>query len=281
MSPTDSTKSEPERHEGPGVVSTGWLAAQSTFEHRDERKLGPAFLGSAVFHVGLLFLAILALSFQPEAREVPVTPVKYDIVFLEQPGPGGGGGGSPEPAPPKAVEIPEVTPPEPVPVPEVVPEVPPPPVPILVAPIQTNAANVIQASGQNTVSLASYGGGGRGGGVGEGVGNGVGPGEGSGFGGGAFAPGNGVTYPKVLREVRPVYTSEGMRAKTQGEVEIEAVVLADGSVGEVRVVKSLDRQFGLDEEALKAARQWRFTPCTRQGVAVNCKITIVLEFRIH
>jgi protein TonB len=281
MSTTHSSKSAPEQHQGPGVVSTGWLAANSTFEHRDERKFGPAVLASFAFHGGLLFLAILALSFQPEAREVPVPPVKYDIVFLEQPGPGGGGGGSPEPAPPKAVEIPEVTPPEPVVIPEVVPEIPPPPIPVLVAPVQTNAANVIQASGQSTVSLASYGGGGSGGGVGEGKGNGVGPGEGGGFGGGAYAPGNGVAFPRVTKEVRPIYTSEGMRAKVQGEVEIEAVVLTDGRVGDVRVVKSLDRQFGLDEEALKAARQWTFTPCTRAGQAVSCKITIVLEFRIH
>ena len=51
-----------------------------------------------------------------------------------------------------------------------------------------------------------------------------------------------------------------MRAKVQGTVLLECVMLPDGSVGRVDVVKSLDSTFGLDQEAVKAARQWRFRP---------------------
>lgn len=51
-----------------------------------------------------------------------------------------------------------------------------------------------------------------------------------------------------------------MRAKVQGVVLLECVVQTDGSVGDVRILKSLDKVFGLDEEAIKAARQWRFVP---------------------
>lgn len=268
---------------GPGVVATGWLAANSTFEHADERRLGPAFVSSLVAHVVIFLVAVLALSYTPE-REVmpPPPPPEYDVVFLEQLGPGGGGGGSPEPAPPTPIEVPETKPPEPVPV-EVVPEVPPPPrpIPTLVAPIQTNASNVIQASGTTSVAIGEYGDGGRGGGLGPGTGAGVGPGADSGFGGGPAYPGNGILPPGLLVEVKPTYTSEGMRAKVQGEVTVEAVVLENGSVGEVQIFKSLDRQYGLDQAALDAARQWKFTPCKRQGTAVQCKIQIILDFRIH
>ncbi|MCH9011413.1 MAG: energy transducer TonB [Chloroflexi bacterium] len=42
-----------------------------------------------------------------------------------------------------------------------------------------------------------------------------------------------------------------MRAKVQGTVWLEVVVLPDGSVGDVRVDRSLDRDFGLDAEAVK------------------------------
>jgi TonB family protein len=94
-----------------------------------------------------------------------------------------------------------------------------------------------------------------------------------------YQPGGDVSFPRVVREIRPDYTPEGLRAKVQGEVELESVVLPDGSVGDVRVVKSLDRQFGLDEQAVSAARLWRFEPSLRAGQPVPVRITIVLEFR--
>ena len=69
-----------------------------------------------------------------------------------------------------------------------------------------------------------------------------------------YRPGNGVTLPRVLREVKPQYTSDAMRAKIQGTVLLECVVRPDGSVGDVQVLRSLDPTFGLDQEAIKAAK---------------------------
>ena len=62
---------------------------------------------------------------------------------------------------------------------------------------------------------------GSGGGIGPGQGSGLGPGYGGGTGGGAYRPGNGVELPRVLREVRPNYTADAMRAKVQGTVWVE------------------------------------------------------------
>jgi len=278
---TSKTAREP-APQGPGVVSSGWLAAQSTFEHHEDRKLGPAVVSSVVLHVGLFFLVVLLLSYQPARESLPPPPPPdYDIVYLQEPGPGGGGGGSPDPAPPRPIEIPETTPPEPVPV-EPEPEVtPPPPIPILDAPILTNSATVVRATGSNSVALADYGGGGRGRGIGPGTGPGVGPGSGGGTGGGPRRPGSGIAWPVPIRQPPPTYTSEGMRAKVQGIVVLDAVVLESGRIGDVEIVKSLDRQHGLDEAAIAAAKLWEFRPCTQQGEPVPCKITIELEFRIH
>ena len=94
----------------------------------------------------------------------------------------------------------------------------------------------------------SRGSGGRGGssgtgqgtGIGSGDGAGLGPGQGGGVGGGAYRPGNGVSPPRLLREVKPQYTAEAMRAKIQGTVWLEVVVQPDGTVGDVRITKSLD-----------------------------------------
>ena len=85
---------------------------------------------------------------------------------------------------------------------------------------------------------------------------------------GVFRPGGGVTAPKVTKEVRVSYTPDAMRAKVQGGVALEAVVRADRTVGEVRVIHSLDMRYGLDDEAVKALKQWQFTPGQKDGAAV-------------
>ena len=90
----------------------------------------------------------------------------------------------------------------------------------------------------------------------------------------------GLQWPRVVREIRPSYTAEAMRAKIQGSVEMEVIVARDGTVGSARVTKSLDKD-GLDRAALIAARYWHFTPGTRNGVAVSMQVTLVLEFRLH
>ena len=82
--------------------------------------------------------------------------------------------------------------------------------------------------------------------------------------------GNGVETPKLIREVKPQYTAQAMRAKIQGEVLLECIVMPDGSVGNIRVVRSLDAAFGLDQEAIKAARQWRFQPGTHKASRFRC-----------
>jgi len=66
--------------------------------------------------------------------------------------------------------------------------------------------------------------------------------------------------PAVIREVRPRYTADARKAKIQGSVVVEFVVAPDGTVDDVRVVESLDREHGLDDEAVKAAKQWLFVP---------------------
>src|SRR5436309_14528701 len=61
-----------------------------------------------------------------------------------------------------------------------------------------------------------------------------------------YVPGDGVSLPVVSKEVKPTYTPEARAAKIQGQVLLEAVVLADGTVGATNVLRSLDTEFGLD-----------------------------------
>jgi TonB family protein len=272
------------------------------FERKPER-MGGALVSSVGVHVaGALFVLLMTLYGPKPQIPSPLTPdrLNRDIVWLTAPGPGGGGGGGGNQmkAPPRKAELPgkeKITVPA-TKLPEVVPTPKPPDPPPaeqqLTIPAKTlgdaqqTAVGAIE--GTNAAATLSQGPGtgggagtGTGGGIGPGQGSGLGPGWGGGSGGGAYRPGNGVELPRVLREVRPNYTADAMRAKVQGTVWVEAVVQADGTVGQARVVRSLDSTFGLDEEALKAARQWRFAPGTRFGQPVAVLVTIELTFTLR
>jgi protein TonB len=264
----------PRSHTG-AVVASGWLA-EGVYDH-PRRKIGRALAASLTLHAGFAASLIVALTIAPgSVLEPPITRPDANLIFLRQEGPGGGGGGSPSPAPPKRLEVPQHQPAAVVPIP--VPE-PPQPLPALDAPIQTNTSALLQASGTSVISLADWGGGGKGRGIGSGTGDGVGPGEERGWGGGAPAPGNGITWPVEIIRVQPKYTTGAMREKIQGKVILEVVIREDGTVGDVRVIKSLDPS--LDAAAIAAARQWKFKPAMRDGKPVAVRVQMELEFRLH
>ena len=110
---------------------------------------------------------------------------------------------------------------------------------------------------------------------------GSGDGPGTSIGDGPHALGPGVSTPIPIHQVKPQYTANAMRAKVQGLVTVECVVLPDGTVGNVRVIRSLDRQFGLDEEAIAAAKRWRFKPGLMNGKPVPVAISIELTFTLR
>jgi TonB family protein len=268
-----------------------------SFEHPQSR----VGVGASVLsHVAMALIAFAVMRYQPEAQvlDVPEEKLPNEIVWLNTPGPGGGGGGggNKAPEPPKKIELPgkeKIT----VPVPrEPEPKLEPPPeepkpLEELNIPAKSMAhaeqilPGAVQSVAPETTSLGSGSGGGAGTGEGTGSGSGRGSGLGEGFGGGtgggAYKPGNGVSTPRLLQEVKPQYTADAMRAKVQGSVWLECIVMPDGSVGAVRVTKSLDSVFGLDQEAIKAARQWKFVPGMRQGQPVPVLITIELTFTLR
>jgi TonB family protein len=94
-----------------------------------------------------------------------------------------------------------------------------------------------------------------------------------------YRPGKGVTDPVLTHEVKPLYTDAAKSRKIQGAVELSAVVLKDGTVGETHITRSLDAD--LDREAEKAAKQWRFKPGTKDGEPVNVQVTIELTFTLR
>jgi len=96
-----------------------------------------------------------------------------------------------------------------------------------------------------------------------------------------FKPGNGVTLPRVIKEVKPIYTSAAMQQKIQGTIWLLIVVTEKGDVGEVEVRQSLDKEYGLDEQAVKAAREWKFEPGKKDGKPVPVQVTLELTFTLR
>ena len=95
-----------------------------------------------------------------------------------------------------------------------------------------------------------------------------------------FTPKDGVTLPVAVRQVKPSYTPAAMDAHIEGRVLLDVVVLDDGKVGEVKVTESLDTEYGLDTQAIEAARQWLFKPGTKDGKPVAVRVTLEMTFTL-
>ena len=98
---------------------------------------------------------------------------------------------------------------------------------------------------------------------------------------GVIPAGPEITTPRLVSEVKPRYTEEAMRARIQGTVTLLVVVERDGTVGPVRIERSLDAQFGLDEAAIAALKQWRFTPGQKDGNAVRVAVSVEMKFTLR
>jgi periplasmic protein TonB len=253
----------------------------------------------------LLLITTMGLS-RPAPLVTPDERKEARLVFIALPGPGGGGGGGGrrEPVPAAKAErkgvstmrspLPVRRPPPPIEPPKIVRVSNPPPVkaeplPPVVAPVvpvsadvrdrvgvPVDVAPVTESHGPGTGSGAGAG---SGTGLGEGNGSGIGPGSGGGTGGGPYRPGSGITPPTVVREVRPDYTEDGRRRNIEGDVVLEIVVRRDGAVGDVKLLHGLGA--GLDQRAIDAVRQWRFSPAQRQGVPVDVIVEVAVEFKLR
>lgn len=283
------------------------------------RSPGGALAASGALHAAvlgcLMLLATMGVATAPQKRDT--TPVR--LVFLATPGPGGGGGGGGlhQPAPPPKAKMKGTSPlrspvppprpittkppdPKPVPPPPVAiqpapkPVEPPPPAPVevplpqVVAPVATAPADARDRAGvlSNPPESESHGpgsgtgvGSGQGTGIGEGSGSGIGPGSGGGTGGGPYRPGSGITPPAIIREVKPDYTEEARRRGLAGDVVLEIIVRADGTVGSVKLLQGLGS--GLDQRAIDAVRQWRFSPARRFGTPVDVVVEVAVEFKLR
>jgi protein TonB len=96
-----------------------------------------------------------------------------------------------------------------------------------------------------------------------------------------YSPGNGVTLPSVVTQVRPEYTAEARAQRIEGVVGLTCVVRPDGSVTDIVVTDSLDSVFGLDRQAADALAKWVFKPGTKGGKPVAVRVDIRMNFTLR
>jgi len=93
----------------------------------------------------------------------------------------------------------------------------------------------------------------------------------------ANPPGGDLSEPSAIRKVDPGYPLQLIRENVSGTVILYAVIHADGTVGNVRVLRGVDER--LDQFATQAVLQWRFQPATKNGVPVDVEATFQIPFR--
>jgi TonB family protein len=86
-----------------------------------------------------------------------------------------------------------------------------------------------------------------------------------------------ISQPAAIRKVDPAYPLQLMKENVSGTVILYAVIHADGTVGNVRILRGVDDR--LDRYAGEAVAQWKFTPATKNGNPVDVEATFHIPFR--
>ena len=84
--------------------------------------------------------------------------------------------------------------------------------------------------------------------------------------------------PRKIVDARPIYPEIARQARREGTVVMEAVLDPTGRITQLRVIQSVPL---LDQAALDAVRQWRYTPTTLGGHPVSVLMTITIRFTLQ
>jgi TonB family protein len=90
-------------------------------------------------------------------------------------------------------------------------------------------------------------------------------------------PAGDLSQPAATRKVDPAYPLQLMRENVTGTVILYAIIHADGTVGNVRILRGVDDR--LDQFASQAVAQWQFQPAMKNGSPVDVEATFQIPFR--
>ena len=82
--------------------------------------------------------------------------------------------------------------------------------------------------------------------------------------------GGGIT---LVRKVQPVYPAVMRSARVSGQVQLDAIIHADGTIGDVTVLRSTNGVFA--QSAIDAVKQWKYTPIGFEAI-----VTVTVNFTL-
>jgi TonB family protein len=85
-----------------------------------------------------------------------------------------------------------------------------------------------------------------------------------------------IVVPSVNKQVEAKYTKEAQKADVEGVVLLRCTVGRDGRATDIKVLHSLG--YGLDENAVKSLRKWKFKPATLNGKPLPYTISVETVF---
>ena len=89
--------------------------------------------------------------------------------------------------------------------------------------------------------------------------------------------GGDIAEPRKIVDVKPVYPQLAQDAKVQGVVILEVVIDTTGGIRDAKVLRSIPM---LDQAALDAVKQWRFTPTNMNGAPQEVIMTVTMSFTL-
>jgi TonB family protein len=89
--------------------------------------------------------------------------------------------------------------------------------------------------------------------------------------------GGAIHEPKKIRDVAPVYPEVARRAGVRGVVVLEVIVDPQGNVTSATVLRSVPL---LDQAAIDAVYQWKYTPTLLNGRPTSLRMTVTVRFAL-
>jgi TonB family protein len=77
----------------------------------------------------------------------------------------------------------------------------------------------------------------------------------------------------LLKKIQPVYPGAFQAARVQGQVTLDAIIHADGTIGEVTVLRSTNDAFA--RSATDAVKQWKYAPIGFEAI-----LTVTVNFTL-
>jgi protein TonB len=92
-----------------------------------------------------------------------------------------------------------------------------------------------------------------------------------------------VTNPIPIEEtkIQPEYPELARVARLEGNVILQAIIHADGTVGDLEVLRVNRPNMGFETAAIEAVKQWRYQPATQNGKPVEVYFTVFIDFKLH